>query len=333
MIDLHVHLDGSVRLETMIQLAKEQRENLPSFKSEKLKEYILSPTSMNNFADYIKRFDLSLALLQSRHAIHQVMYELVRDLDNQGLLYAEIRLTPQSHILKGLTQHQVVDAALDAMHSALRDSKQIKTNLILCTMRGADEKDNFETVVETVNAMGKGVSGMDLLGDEIKYGTQLYEGQFRLLREENIPFTVHAGVMVGADSIEQAIEYGASRIGHGVRAKENPKLMELLKEKEIVLEMCPTSNVVSQGVASIQEHPIGEYLREGLKVTVGTDDMTICDINLKKEYDGLRAYLGFTDEDILQINLNGARGAFVSSYERRQLEQRVKEKFQHESTT
>lgn len=333
MIDLHVHLDGSIRPQTLVELAREQDAHLPTYDINKIKDYLVVSADCTNFEDYLKRFDLSLAVLQSRKPIRRVVSELVRDLDRQGVLYAEIRLMPQSHIMRGLTQTQVVEAALEGLKLGMEYSRHIKANLILCTMRGADEKDNFATIVEAVNHMGRGVVGVDMLGDEFTYRNEMYAGQFRLLREEHIPFTIHAGCMVGAESIRQAIEYGARRIGHGIRAMEDESLMEMLKEKGIVLEMCPSSNVQSRSVPSYEEHPIKAYFDRGLKVTVGTDDMTICDTNLKKEYRLIKEYLHFTDEEIYQMNQYAIEGAFISNYEKRQLSQRLKESFLNESTT
>lgn len=324
MIDLHVHMDGSVRLQTMIELAKEQGVSLPTYDIEELKEFFV--VSDVTKPEYLKRCELTQAVLQSRRAIRRVVSEIVWDLEAQGLLYAEIRVVPQHHIMRGLSQRQVVDAALEGLKYALESCKQIKVNLILCTMRGADAKDNFETVVEAANHMGLGVVGMDIIGDEFTYRNEMYEEQFRLLREEHIPFTVHAGVLE-ADSIRQILDYGASRIGHGVRALEDADLMETLKEIGIVMEMCPSSNLQTGAVKSLDEHPIRAFFDAGVKVAVGTNDLTICNTTLEHEYTLLHEHLGFTKEEIYQMNLNAIDGAFISSYEKRQLKKRVKEKF------
>ena len=327
MIDLHVHLDGSIRPQTLVELAREQDAHLPTYDINRIKDYLVVSADCNNIDDYLKRFDLSLAVLQSRKPIRRVVSELVRDLDHQGVIYAEIRLMPQSHILRGMTQKQVVEAALEGLKQGMEYSRHIKANLVLCTMRGADEKDNFATIVEAANHMGRGVVGVDMLGDEYTYRNDMYAGQFQLLREEHIPFTVHAGVMVGAESIRQVVEYGAKRIGHGIRATEDESLMQLLKEQGIILEMCPSSNVQSRSVQNIESHPIKKFFDMGIKVTVGTDDMTICDTNFKKEYALIKEHLGFTDEDIYQMNQYAIEGAFISGYEKRRLSQRLKESF------
>lgn len=327
MIDLHVHLDGSVRPQTIIELAREQDLPLPAYNVKRLNDFLTQPVETGNFGEYVSRFELALTVLQNRRSIRRAVSELVRDMDKQGVLYAEIRLAPQAHTLHGLSQNQVVEAAIEGLKQGMEFSQHIKANLILCTMRGADEKDNFATIVEAVNHNGRGVVGMDILGNEFVYQNDMYLEQFQLLREEHVPFTVHAGILEGAESIRQAVENGASRIGHGLRVNEDPEVLALLKSKNIILEMCPTSNICSKAVASIEDHPIKAYYDAGLKVTVGTDDMTVYDTNLKKEYELLKNGLQMTDAQIYQMNLNAVDGAFISVYEKGQLKEKLKERY------
>ena len=143
MIELHIHLEGSVRPQTLLELAREQDTYLPTWDVTELKEYLRVPNRCTDLSEYLKRFDLAFSVLQERKAIRRVTYELVRDLDNKGVLYAEIRMTPQFHTLRGLTQSQVVEAAIEGLNRGMEDSRRIRANLVLCTVRGADEKDNF----------------------------------------------------------------------------------------------------------------------------------------------------------------------------------------------
>ncbi len=193
-------------------------------------------------------------------------------------------------------------------------------------MRGADEKDNFETIVEAARHLRRGVAGIDLVGDETAYGTGCYEEQFRLLREEGIPFTVHAGIMAGAENIWAAVENGAKRIGHGIRVIEDENLARLIKEKEIVLEMCPVSNVLTGVVPSIESHPVRRCFDAGLKVTIGTDDMVLCDTTLLKQYALLKEKLGFSDDDIVKMNEYAIDGAFLTKYQGFELRERFRER-------
>lgn len=324
MIDLHVHLDGSIRPQTIIELAREQDAWLPTYDINKIKNYLVMTPDAKDRSSFFRRHDLSQAVLQGRRAIRRVVSELVIDLGRQGVMYAEIRMTPQAHVLRGLTQSQVVEAALDGLLRGMELSRT-KANLVLCTMRGADEKDNFETIVEAARHLRRGVAGIDLVGDETAYGTGCYEEQFRLLREEGIPFTVHAGIMAGAENIWAAVENGAKRIGHGIRVIEDENLARLIKEKEIVLEMCPVSNVLTGVVPSIESHPVRRCFDAGLKVTIGTDDMVLCDTTLLKQYALLKEKLGFSDDDIVKMNEYAIDGAFLTKYQRFELRERFRE--------
>lgn len=318
MIDLHVHLEGSVRAQTLLELAREQDEYLPTYDVAKLEEYLHVPDHCTDFSEYMKRFDLAFTVLQDKKAIRRVLYELVWDLEESGVIYAEIRMIPQYHTLRQLSQSQVVEAALAGMNRGIEDGRRIRANLILCTVRGADEKDNFETIVEAQKYLRKGVAGMDLVGNEEEYPTELYVSQFHILNEENIPYCIHAGEMAGPESIRLAVENGARRIGHGIRA-EGPELLKMLKERQITLEICPSSNLQTKAVDRISDLPIREYFREGIRVTVCTDNMMVCDTTLKKEYALLKENFDFSDADFKRMNRNAIDGAFIPSMEKERL--------------
>lgn len=333
MIDLHVHMDGSIRPQTLIELAREQDAYLPVYDVNKIKSYLVVTPDAKDRSSFFRRHDLTQAVLQGRRAIRRVVSELVMDMERQGVLYAEIRMTPQAHTLRGLTQNQVVEAALEGLNKGMELCRSIRANLILCTMRGADEKDNFATIVEAAEHLGRGVAGVDLAGNEAAYGTGRYAEQFRLLNEEHIPFTVHAGIMAGPESIWEAVKNGARRIGHGLHALEDDGLVSFLKGKGIVLEMCPVSNVLTGIVPSIKEHPIRKCYDLGLKVTAGTDDLVLCGITLKKQYALLKDALGFTDADIIQMNEYAIDGAFLSGYHRQKLREKFRESVEHGAIT
>ena len=232
------------------------------------------------------------------------------------MLYAEIRFAPQLHTKKGLTQERVVQAALLGMQEALAGSF-FRCKLILCCMRGADNREENLLTVQTAAAfLGRGVAALDLAGAEALYPTEEFAEIFSLARELGVPFTIHAGEADGPESIEAALSFGASRIGHGVRAAEDPELLARLKEQQIPLEMCPSSNVQTKAVPSLSQHPVLEFLRQGLCVTVNTDNMTVSDTTIEKEFGLLSRELGMTAEDRKKLLLNAADAAFLTSEER-----------------
>ena len=316
MIDLHLHFDGSLLPRTVLELAQEQGILLPAKEPDELKLFLTAPENCESLNEYLEKFDLPLKVLQTREAIRKAMYILVSSLKEQGMLYAEIRFAPQLHTKKGLSQEWVVQAALLGMQEALAGSF-FRCKLILCCMRGADNhEENLLTVRTAASFLGRGVAAVDLAGAEALYPTADFADVFGLARELGVPFTIHAGEADGPESIETALDFGASRIGHGVRAAEEPELLERLRDQRIPLEMCPSSNVQTKAVPSLSRHPVLEFLRQGLCVTVNTDNMTVSDTTIEKEFGLLSRELGMTAEERKKLLLNAADAAFLMSEER-----------------
>ena len=316
MIDLHLHFDGSLLPRTVLELAQEQGILLPAKEPDELKLFLTAPEDCESLNEYLEKFDLPLKVLQTREAVRKAMYILVSSLKEQGMLYAEIRFAPQLHTKKGLTQERVVQAALLGMQEALAGSF-FRCKLILCCMRGADNREENLLTVRTAAAfLGRGVAALDLAGAEALYPTEEFAEVFSLARELGVPFTIHAGEADGPESIEAALSFGASRIGHGVRTSEKPELLERLREQRIPLEMCPSSNVQTKAVPSLSQHPVLEFLRQGLCVTVNTDNMTVSDTTIEKELGLLSRELGMTAEEQKKLLLNAADAAFLTSEER-----------------
>lgn len=316
MIDLHLHFDGSLLPRTVLELAQEQGILLPSREPDELKLFLTAPADCGSLNEYLEKFDLPLQVLQTKEALRKAMYILVSSLKEQGMLYAEIRFAPKLHRKKGLTQEQVVKATLTGMQEALAGSF-FKCKLILCCMRGADNREENLCTVRTAAAfLGRGVAAVDLAGAEALYPTADFADIFRLARELGVPFTIHAGEADGPESIEAALDFGAGRIGHGVRAAENPELLARLKREQVPLEMCPSSNVQTKAVASVSEHPVLDFLRQGLAVTVNTDNMTVSDTTIEKEFALVTRELGMRPEERKALLLNAADAAFLTAEER-----------------
>ena len=232
------------------------------------------------------------------------------------MLYAEVRFAPQSHLRKGLTQEDAVKAAILGMQEATAGSF-FMAKLILCCMRGGDNQEANRKTIETAAAfLGRGVAAVDLAGAEALFPTADYEELFAYAKDLGLPFTIHAGEADGPESIEAALRFGAARIGHGVRANEDEKVLGLLRESQIPMEMCPTSNVQTKAVSSFLEHPILRYLRSGLKITVNTDNMTVSDTTIEREYRRLKTELGMTEEERKALLFNAADAAFLTEEER-----------------
>lgn len=316
MIDLHLHFDGSLFPRTILELAGEQQIPLPSEDPDELKLFLTAPEDCGSLNEYLEKFDLPLLVLQTKEAVRKGMYTLLCSLREQGMLYAEVRFAPQSHLRKGLTQEEVVKAAVLGMQEAAAGSF-FKAKLILCCMRGTDNLEANKKTIETAAAyLGRGVAAIDLAGAEALYPTADFEELFVYAKSLGVPYTIHAGEADGPESIEAALRFGAYRIGHGVRAQEDEGLLSLLRERQIPLEMCPTSNVQTKAVGSFCDHPILTYLRSGLKVTLNTDNMTVSDTTIEREYNRLSGELGMTTEEKRQLLYHAADAAFLTEEER-----------------
>lgn len=303
-IDLHLHLDGSLSAETVKSLA--QAQNIPITDDTQLRQKLSVGKDCRDLNEYLEKFDFPLSLLQTGDAISESVYRLQEELKSQGLDYAEIRFAPQLHCRKGLSQDEVVQYAVAGLNRSDFDAK-----LILCCMRGADNHaENIETAEVARRYLGKGVCAVDLAGAEGLFPTSDFADIFALARKKNIPFTIHAGEADGAESIRAAINFGARRIGHGVRAIEDKDLVREIAEKGIVLEMCPTSNLNTCAVEDIKKYPIKEFMNMGVKVTVNTDNITVSDTSLQKEFKLIKDTFGLTDRDIEILSENAENAKF-----------------------
>lgn len=316
MIDLHLHLDGSLPPGLVMELAREQGAALP----EGLEKALRAPEDCASLNEYLRCFDLPLALLQNAEALEKAAYTLCVELRRQGLLYAEIRFAPQLHTRKGLSQSQ----AAEAVGRGIARSK-FPAQAILCCMRGGEGRANQETLEAAAKALGAGVCACDLAGAEALYPTKGYEGLFAHARSLGLPFTIHAGEAAGPQSVWDALEMGARRIGHGVRAGEDPALLEELAARQTPLELCLTSNLQTKAVPGPQAFPLREYLGRGVCCTVNTDNMTVSGTTLQEEYQKL-ASLGVARQEMAALLQNACKAAFLPEERRRALGVQVEEK-------
>ena len=230
LVDLHLHLDGSLSVDSVKELMQIQGIKNCYSDSELLEKLQVSD-GCRDLNEYLEKFDFPITLLQTKEALETASYNLLEELKAQGLIYAEIRFAPQFHTSKGLSQEQVVKAVIDGMRKS-----ELNANLILCCMRGENNHDeNIETVSVAKKFLKKGVAAIDLAGAEGLFPTSDYKDVFELASELGIPFTIHAGEAAGFTSVEAAVEYGAVRIGHGVRSVESEDLLKKLSDKGIAL--------------------------------------------------------------------------------------------------
>lgn len=327
MIDLHLHLDGSLDAGEIFELAALSGVALPADDKEGLSPLLSVSADCRSLAEYLEKFELPLRVLQTAETIEKAVYSLIKRLSAQGLFYAEIRFAPQLHLRRGLTQGAITAAAVRGLEKGCADF-DFSAQLILCCMRGADGgAANAETVRMAKKFLKKGVCCIDLAGNEAAYPTADFCGLFDYARENQVPFVIHAGEAAGAESVKAALEFGAVRIGHGIHALEDGTLTTLLKEKKTVLELCYTSNLQTKAVESPIDYPLIPFVERGVVVTLNTDNMTVSLTTLKNEYRLVKEMYGLSEKQLIDIALNAADGAFVDDSVRIQLKDRIKKEF------
>lgn len=309
-IDLHLHLDGAVTVEIAKKLAGLQGIALPAESDDELKTLLTVPPDCASLNDFLKCFALPLSLMQTKEGLREAVRLVGDSIRAQGVIYAELRFAPQLHGEQGMTQEEAVLAALEGLRETA-----LKANLILCCMRGeGNERENEETLRLAGKYLVKdgGVVALDLAGAEGLYPTENYRALFSKAREAGIPFTIHAGEADGPESVRCAVEFGASRIGHGIRICEDPEVLQLVKERGIPLEICPTSNHQTHAVKDMKAYPLVAYLRQGLKVTVNTDDMGIEGTTLAEEFRFVEEAYALTEKEKEALLENAVCAAFTS---------------------
>lgn len=318
MIDLHLHLDGSLSPALVLELAREQKLDFPCKTEEEAASLLSVPADCRSLNDYLSCFDWPVKVLQNSEALEAASYDLGSRLAAQGLLYAEIRFAPQQHTTKGLTQKQAVKAVCRGLKRAEKESGVFRAQTILCCMRGGGDEENRETVRTAQHFLGDGVCAADLAGAEALYPTGDYRELFQYAAGLGVPFTIHAGEAAGAESIREAFSFGARRIGHGVRCTEDHELMDQLVERGIPLELCPTSNLQTKAVKKLEEFPLRAFLQKGIRATLNTDNMTVSGVTLAGEY-RLVESLGLTEAEKETLLRNGVEAAFLPPEEKRRL--------------
>ena len=333
-LDLHLHLDGSFRTDTVWELAQQQNVQIPSRTLEEYKQFLYRCSNADSVNEYLKMFDAPIAVMQDKTSLSRVTYELIEDLAKQGLAYAEIRFAPQLHTKNGMSQAEAVEAVLDGRERALADYPQIKIGILTCMMSvgtpDVNWKENEETIEVCKNYLGKGVVGIDFAGAEGIVPLKEYKPLFDKINEYGIPATCHAGDSQDWRTVEDAISFGVTRVGHGHHIYENPALCREAIDKGITLEICPTSNIQCKTRESYQLHPAENLLASGMNITINTDNMTLARVTLEDEYDHCLNEMGFEYNDLILMNMNSVAASFMKEEEKEELFRKLVDCFEEE---
>jgi len=320
LVDLHRHLDGSVRLTTVLDIARQHGIRLPADDLESLRPYAQVQGPVADLMSFIAKFELLKEVFVDVEAIERIAYENLEDTVAEGIDYIELRFSPafmgERH---GISPHDVTGAICRALRAA-GGRLPVQAKLIVIMSRHLGQERCWQELEAALAHQDQGVVAVDLAGDEANFPGALFGRHFAHAREAGLHITVHAGEAAGPASVRQAIEeLGAQRIGHGVHAIEDAAVLQLIAERGVALESCPTSNIQTSTVPSYAAHPLPEFLRRGLLVTLATDDPGISAIDLPYEYRVARDELGLADADLRRLQANGVDAAFLSDAERSEL--------------
>jgi len=328
-IDLHLHLDGAISPQSARELASLQDISIPKSDEGLLKLLRVDP-SCRSLTEFLEKFDFPCSLMQTAVGIETATYNLCEELKAQNVIYAEPKFAPQQHLTKGLTQDEVVQAAIKGLKRS-----SMKANLILCCMRTdtnveENKEMNRETIRLTKKYLGQGVCAADLAGAEALFPTESFEDIFALANSLGVPFEIHAGEADGPSSVRDALRFGAKRIGHGVRSIQDPTLLAELAEKQIPLLVCPTSNLQTCALGEnleIKDLPIRTFLTSGINFCINTDDPSVEGTDLKTEWEKTVQAFSLTKAEVRTLMLNAVNAAFCSEDIRQQLRAEIEKAY------
>jgi adenosine deaminase len=340
-VSLHEHLDGCVRIGTLIELSAALNAPLPARDPEELRSWIVKRSHSGSLLEYLKSFSMTSAVMQSRENLSRIAYEYVQDLVADGVVYGEVRWAPEKMVRGGLTLDQAVDAVRvgirDGVDEARSGGFQIEVHQIITAMRGGGRV--LEIAELTLRHYGHGVVAFDLAGPEAGHPTSMYRDAVELAARHHVPMTIHAGEADGLHSIDSALFDGrALRLGHGVRIAEDldeqggvGALARWVRDRAIVLETSPTSNLHTGVFAAwgdeMRFHPFDPLYRAGFRVTVNTDNRLMSDTTLSDELGRLQRAFGYGLDDFERFQLNAADGAFTTAAERDRLARTIRTGF------
>jgi adenosine deaminase len=321
-VQLHDHLDGGLRAQTVIELAADiNYDKLPTSDPGELSNWFHIGANKGNLVEYLKGFEHTCAVMQTKEAIERVAYEMMEDMYKDGVCYVETRFAPVLHLEKGLHYDDVLKAVLAGLEKGKVDFG-VGYGLILCSLRNM--QNSLEIAELAVNYRTQGVVGFDLAGEEGGFPPKKHLDAFQFIMRENFNITIHAGEAFGKESIWQAIQYcGAHRIGHATRLVEDitfdndgkivnlGNLAQYILDKRIPLEICLLSNVHTGAIESLESHPFIKLYKEKFRVFLNTDDRLMSDTTLTKEYLTASELFDISFDDIEKLNLNAMKSAFI----------------------
>lgn len=322
-IDLHLHLDGAIRVPTIAELGDELGIKLPTYDPKKLAAYVQVNRDCRSLTDFLKRFEVFYPILPFAKTQERIAYELCEDCQRDNVIYFEARFAPALACNTKFTMEDAVVAALEGFRRGQRDFN-VRCGLILCCYRSVSVAENVATVKLAHKYRDRGVIGIDLAGDENHFSAAPHAEAFALARKLEIPITIHAGEGGRPEHIHEAVfTHGATRIGHGVSLQKDPELLKAVRDAGTGFEICLTSNLQTCTVPSLAAHPFKKFFDEKVRVTLNTDDPAISNITLSDEFElAVREYK-LRESEICALLENAAHAAFAEKTVRQELAARI----------
>ncbi len=321
-VELHYHLDGGVRPETIIELAEKDNVEIPSHDPAELAEWFHRGADRKSLVMYLEGFSVTCGVMQTSRAIERISREAIEDFAKENIAYAEIRFAPTLLTAGGLNLEEIVEASLRGLNRG-KEETGVEFGLILCAMRHESPAASLQVAELAVSYRSRGVVAFDIAGDENGHPPKAHLDAFQYIRNRNFSITIHAGEAFGVESIWQAIQTcGAHRIGHGTRLQEDMvykgtrienmgSLANFIRDKRIPLEMCLSSNIQTGAAPSLDEHPFNLYYRNNFRVSLCTDNPLMSDTTLSREMELAVSYFNLTLRDLEKITINAMKSAFV----------------------
>ncbi|HGC9035834.1 TPA: adenosine deaminase [Streptococcus agalactiae] len=325
--ELHCHLDGTLSLPAIRKLANMADIILPNSDKE-LRKYVIAPApaQTESLVDYLKTFEFIRPLLQTKEALRFAAYDVARQAALENVIYIEIRFAPELSMDKGLTASDTVFAVLEGLADAQKEFN-IVARALVCGMRQSSHKTTKEIIKHIVDLAPKGLVGFDFAGDEFSYPTDSLVDLIQEVKRSGYPMTLHAGECGCAKHIADSLNLGIKRMGHVTALTGQRALIKRFVEEDAVAEMCLTSNLQTKAASSIQSFPYQELYDAGGKITINTDNRTVSDTNLTKEYSLFVTYFGTKIEDFLVFNQNAVKASFTSDSEKDTLLHKLQENY------
>ncbi|HGC6964270.1 TPA: adenosine deaminase [Streptococcus agalactiae] len=323
--ELYCHLDGSLSLPAIRKLANMADIILPSSDKE-LRKYVIAPAQTESLVDYLKTFEFIRPLLQTKEALRFAAYDVARQAALENVIYIEIRFAPELSMDKGLTASDTVLAVLEGLADAQKEFN-IVARALVCGMRQSSHKTTKDIIKHIVDLAPKGLVGFDFAGDEFSYPTDSLVDLIQEVKRSGYPMTLHAGECGCAKHIADSLNLGIKRMGHVTALTGQRDLIKRFVEEDAVAEMCLTSNLQTKAASSIQSFPYQELYDAGGKITINTDNRTVSDTNLTKEYSLFVTYFGTKIEDFLVFNQNAVKASFTSDSEKDTLLHKLQENY------